>query len=70
MSRFLLWQIARNYQFIPMPAIPPQPGEAIDHSLAIRKLFRLIKRTRTLLSVWRLKQITCQLPVKMRGEFN
>jgi len=42
LSRFFLGQIARDYQFIPMPAIPPQPGEAIGRAMAIRKLFRLI----------------------------
>jgi hypothetical protein len=43
MSRFILGQIARDYQFIAMPAIPAQPEETIDRAMAIRKLFRLIK---------------------------
>jgi hypothetical protein len=43
LSRFVLEQIARDYQFISMPAMPPQPGEATDRAMAIRKLFRLIK---------------------------
>jgi Acyltransferase len=43
MSRFILGQIARDYQFIPIPAIPAQPGETIEQAMAIRKLFRLIK---------------------------
>jgi hypothetical protein len=43
LSRFILGQISRDYQFIPMPKIPGQPGEMIGRALAIRRLFGLIK---------------------------